>query len=392
MKNDFAFAVGNATANFISKRNLDSGNVSELISSHVVKGGNVINICFDSGWFSLAGKIKSYLLEHNVINFSLNDNKPFINDLQVLLSSVKEVSTVIVTGSEDLALAVSKFYLNKSVKVIYLPLDFNYEFFLKNSLENANNNLVILDESLLAKCNRSAFADCVRRIFARKIFRVEIAVNRAINQDNNLKQAENQLNESEIYLQKYLDTHLIVYLVIAHLKSIIFESITNIEYLPLVTGEILNKLNANFSLRGEREYLVYKMLLKLYRFYFSNDTSFILKNCGIASQEEELNKLMGDCVLLDYSLPQIVYNENEINSIKQKIVKDINIINLIDNLISELENEAQILKKEFGGKKYTVEHYSTKQRATALTLAPYLIKKDCAYKLLFASGILEYFL
>ena len=279
MKNDFAFAVGNATANFISKRNLDSGNVSELISSHVVKGGNVINICFDSGWFSLAGKIKSYLLEHNVINFSLNDNKPFINDLQVLLSSVKEVSTVIVTGSEDLALAVSKFYLNKSVKVIYLPLDFNYEFFLKNSLENANNNLVILDESLLAKCNRSAFADCVRRIFARKIFRVEIAVNRAINQDNNLKQAENQLNESEIYLQKYLDTHLIVYLVIAHLKSIIFESITNIEYLPLVAGEILNKLNANFSLRGEREYLVYKMLLKLYRFYFSNDTSFILKNC-----------------------------------------------------------------------------------------------------------------
>ena len=82
----------------------------------------------------------------------------------------------------------------------------------------------------------------------------------------------------------------------------------------------------------------------------------------------------------------------KVNNLKEKVIANTQLISIVDNLLAQLESEAQILKKEFGGKKYTVEHYSTKQRATALTLAPYLIKKECAYKLLFASGITEYFL
>ncbi|MBR3864425.1 MAG: hypothetical protein IKJ19_04870 [Clostridia bacterium] len=392
MKNDFAFAVENSTANFIPKNNLVCGSVEKLLPSLINDDGAIINLCFNSGWFALAGNIKGVLGAREVISFCLNDGKLDENELDVLLSSVTSVGTVIVTGSEELAMLVCKKYQAKKVKIIYLPLDFNYEFFIKHALEIVDNRVVLLDEKILAKCNRSAFVDCVRRILARKILSVEIAVNQAITGDKDKKQIENILDESKKYLQKYLQTHLIVYLVISHLLSIVYEHLSGVEYIPSVAGEVLAKLNYSLSLRGEREYLIYKMILRLYKFYFTNDTSFLLKRCGIAIQEEQINKLMSDCCLLDYSLPKTAYlSDNEIDAIKQKIYKDKKVIELLDNYLLELENEAQILKKEFGGRKYTVEHYNAKERAIALNLTPYLIKNKTAYELLFASGIIEYF-
>ncbi len=392
MKNDFTFAVENSTANFIPKNNLICGNVSELIPSLVNQNGAIINICFNSGWFALASSIKKLLSPREVVSFCLNEGKINENELEVLLRSVNNVGTIIVTASEDLAMLISKKYENSKVKIIYLPLDFDYEFFIKHALSSGLDRAIILDEKLLAKCNRSAFVDCVRRIFARKLIKVEMAVNRAITGDNSKKQVADVLEESQKYLQKYLQTHLIVYLVISHLLSIVSEVLSGFDYIPSIAGEILSKLNANLSLRGEREYLIYKMILRLYKFYFTNDTSFLLKRCGIARQEEQINKLMGDCYLLDYSLPKTVdLSCEELDELKEKVYSDETVIKLIDGYLMELDNEAQIFKKEFGGRKYTVEHYNAKERATALTLTPYLLKNKSAYELLFASGIIEYF-
>ena len=63
---------------------------------------------------------------------------------------------------------------------------------------------------------------------------------------------------------------------------------------------------------------------------------------------------------------------------------------VVDKLLSKIESESLALKKEYGGRKYSVEHYSSKQRAKALYLAPYINGKPTAYDLLFASGVTQF--
>ncbi|MBR4419627.1 MAG: hypothetical protein IKT32_01990, partial [Clostridia bacterium] len=89
--------------------------------------------------------------------------------------------------------------------------------------------------------------------------------------------------------------------------------------------------------------------------------------------------------------PFCAFDIKKAEEYKQIILKDGKIIDLIKTQIANLDENAKLLKKEYGGRKYSVEHYSLKQRAKALSLAPYITSEFSIFHLLFASGLTQYF-
>ena len=78
------------------------------------------------------------------------------------------------------------------------------------------------------------------------------------------------------------------------------------------------------------------------------------------------------------------------NGFKKKAMASGELLKEIKAQLAQIEGDSLMLKKQYGGRKYSVEHYNAKQRARALYLAPYVTEKLTAFHLLFASGITQY--
>lgn len=389
MKSKFALAVEGSTASFISKENLICDSALESALS-LVKGDSCFVICLKSGYLSFGKKLID-LLQTNYIKVQskIFECEPTsFSELQELLSK-SEGLTVIVVGSEKIACFCQDYYKNSLVNLLFVAVNLSFRSFALNLISTKSKGVLILDEKLIAKCNRRDTAECVKSILAKRIIYAEIAFNRAIAPHFSAEKAEKLLDESFYYLQVYQTTRYLTPLVIACFKGVIAQHICGVEHLPFVAGKILEKTQ-NLAFDGEREYLIYKMLLRLYNFYFSNDLSFTIKQGGVACEQESIKNLFKG-IDYNYSLPRYMYDVKEIDKIKNNLISDGKGIALVKEYLNLLSEDEVALRKEFGGKRYNVEHYNNKQRLTALTLAPYFIKKPCAYNLLFASGILEYF-
>lgn len=391
MKNSFTLAVESSTASFISKKNLILGDATACVFENLA-GKTTAILCFASGWYEVGFYLKEELLKNNAEHFcfTLEEEFGFEQTATKLLNSVCKLDNLVVIGSENLALFALSYSASRSLKVLYVPQDFCFCEYLTNLLQGDCNHLLTIDEKLLAKCGRNKLADGLRGVFAKRIIIAEMHANELIAGLSYNKQAENLINEGIKNVNLYLKNRKIEYLVIAILLSSVGEVFSGSANVCVSAGKLLEKMQ-NFSLKGEREYLLYKMVLRMYNLYFSNDTSFTLGLPGVVVEEQEANELLGEEAFNLSYLPAFFNDIEKTQEIKERILKEGKFLPVVKQLLASIEEENALLKREYGGRKYSVEHYSAKQRAKALLLAPYILNKPCAYSLLFASGITQYF-
>ena len=391
MINSFSIAVENSAANFISKNNVFCGNVLSDLTTQVKNDGVKVVLCFDAGWYFIGKNIKDLLSEkYKVISFSLEQHAHFEECVNKLLSSVSNIEEVIVIGSEELALFAVN-YLNNSGRVIYIPLDFDFSEFIVRSLDLKSKHLVFLDENLLNKCYKNKFADGARHVLSKKLVLVEMLINEHIEALLPNNEAKNLLTSAIGDVYKYFTNHSLELLVTAIIKASVAEQKAGVSSIPTLASTILFK-SENLSLKGEREYLFYKMVLRAYGMFFTNNTDCTISLPGILLEQEEIAKLFP----LEYKgmlakLPNYLYDVEKTKRLKQAVCESSPVLDEINKQLSQIERDTALIKNEYGGRKYTVELYNQKQRAKALSLAPYIAKKPTAFHLLFAQGLTKYF-
>lgn len=388
MENKFALAVENSTASFISNQKL----IAKGVDYYLQNTGcfNAVILCEDLGWFTVGKKIKDELsLRAKVVSFCVEQDCEYHSVLPKLFESVQKADEIIVIANQNFALFACEYYKNKKVKVVFIPLDFDFcEFFALAC--GGENCALVLCEKLLSLCSRNKTTDALRMIYSRQIISAEMLANEVIGGHIANNEAQKLLDESILCAEEYLTKRYLYLLCIALLKGSVAEQKSGVGNIPFLAGKILYRMQ-NLSLKGEREYLLYKMTLRLYKLYFSNECNFLINLPGRVLEEEEIKGLFK----FDYqkhlsSLPYFFNDLTKVDEIKEKIIAKGKFLPVVDKLLSKIESESLALKKEYGGRKYSVEHYSSKQRAKALYLAPYINGKPTAYDLLFASGVTQF--
>ena len=389
MKINSALAVESSTASIILNKNLRCGNCLEVIKQELSQNSQKAILCYEKGWYELGKSIKDLFGGQNLACFCLDEEIPFLQSAPKLLNSVNNLQELIVIGDEQLALFALDYCLKSSARVTYIPLDFEFSSFLLRALEN-NNNLLIIDENLLSACGKNKVADGIRCVLSKKIFFVEMLVNQSIAGLFDCKRAENCLNEGLKELKSYLATRSLEKLILALLYVTASEYLSGCGNIASSASIILLKMQ-NLSLKGEREYLLYKMILRSYELYFTNDTSFTLSLPGVVVEENEINALFAnEYIKKQIALPDYLYDIKRIEEYKSKITANKELLKVIKQQLEQIEEDSAMLKRQYGGRKYSVEHYNAKQRSKALYLAPYITEKPTAFHLLFASGFTQY--
>ncbi len=390
MKDNFALAVENSTASFIEKGKIISGKAENVFQPLFSSTENIVILCYDHGWFEAGRMIKESLKNFSVTSFCIDDTPDFEKVSFSLLDSIQKIDAIITIGSENLALTAFQYLSKKGGKLFYLPMDMDFTHYFIKVLERENSFLV-LDENLLSRCGKNKLTDGVRYVFSKKIIRVETCVNEVIGGLYHSNEVETPLNSALLLLDGYLQTHEISKLVCSLLLSSIAEQRSKVGNVGCSASEILLRLQ-KLSLRGEAEYLFYKMILRSYDLYLKNDLSFTLSLPGQVTEEEEIKRLFQNSSeerLCD--LPYFFNDLKEVERLKKAIIADGRVLPMISELLAQINGEEEILKREYGGRKYTIEHYNAKQRSKALILSPYITSKPTLYHLLFASGFTQYF-
>lgn len=390
MKIDFALAVEKSTASVISAKNLQCGSFESIIPSALSKNGVKALMCYEKGWYEVGKRIKDLFGSKGITCFCLDEGIPFEKNAVKLLSSVNNLQELVVIGDEQMALFALNYCLKNSARVIYIPLDFSFGNYLLSAVEMGGSNLLLLDEDLLSQCGKNKLADGVRTVLTKKIFFIEMLVNQAIEGVIANNQAKTLLNEGQKSLQDYLQGGAISDLAIAIIFTVMGECYSGAGSIVRSASDLILRMQ-RLSLSGEREYLLYKMVLRAYELYFSNDTSFTLSLPGVALEEAEIKSLYAnDYVKPQIYLPSFLYDQEAVNGFKKKAMASGELLKEIKAQLAQIEGDSLMLKKQYGGRKYSVEHYNAKQRARALYLAPYVTEKSTAFHLLFASGITQY--
>ena len=387
MKDNFALAVEKSTASFVNNNLIGCGVAEKIIGEMISSQKNAVILCHDNGWFEAGRQIKQ-ALNGNAVSFSIEDQPNFEKVATTLLNSVKNIDYLIAVGSEDLANYALGYMQNKGGKVIYLPLDMQFSRYFVNLLKT-QNCFLILDEQRLLKCGKNRLTDGIRTVLSKKLFLVEMAVNQSIAGGIPKKEAQECIFESLKRVQNYLKQQNVQELILAILIACIGEVCSGVGNIVSSATDILFKIE-KLSLRGEAEYLFYKMVLRSYQLYLKNDTSFLLASPGIVLEEEQIDQLfLNSYKKPTVSLPLYFNDFCEVQRLKE-LASNEQVLSLINTQISEIERDEELLKKQYGGRKYTVEHYNAKQRSKALTLAPYITDKSTLYDLLFVSGFSQY--
>ena len=389
MKVNGTLAVENSTASIILNNNLRYGSSLELVSRELSVTTVKALLCYEKGWYEIGKSIKDLFTSQNITAFCLEEEMPFLKSAPKLLNSVKNLQELVVIGDERLALFALDYCASTNIKMVYIPLDFEFSCYLLHILDN-RNHLLILDENLLSACGKNKIADGIRCVLSKKIFFIEMLVNQSIEGLLPSEKADFYLKEGLKELKNYLALKKLDKLISALVLVTVGEYLSGCGNIASSASQILLRMQ-KLSLNGEREYLLYKMVLRAYELYFANDTSFTLSLPGVVVEEGEINSLFAnEYIKKQITLPPYLYDLKKIEEYKEKIVANENLLKLIKQQLAQIEEDSAMLKRQYGGRKYSVEHYNAKQRSKALYLAPYITQKPTAFHLLFASGFTQY--
>ena len=389
MRDNGTLAVENSTASIIFNNNLRFGSSLETVSKELLTNSVKGLLCYEKGWYEVGKSIKDLFSSQGITAFCLEEEVPFLQTAPKLLNSISNLQELVVIGDEQLALFALDYCVSTNIKIVYIPLDFEFSCYLLRILNNTNH-LLILDENLLSACGKNKIADGIRCVLSKKIFFIEMLVNQSICGLLPSEKADFYLKEGLKQLKNYLALKQLKNLIFALVSVTVGEYFSGCGNIATSASEILLKFQ-KLSLKGEREYLLYKMVLRAYELYFVNDTSFTLSLPGVVVEENEINNLFAnEYIKKQITLPPYLYDLKKIEEYKKVIVANENLLSLIKQQLAQIEEDNAMLKRQYGGRKYSVEHYNAKQRSKALYLAPYITEKPTAFHLLFASGFTQY--
>lgn len=302
-----------------------------------------------------------------------------------LLSSVENLGAVVLIGDGTIverALGV----LQKNGYtggVLILPTDFSAVDYTVFSLSDGFGEFrFFFDDMYFSSLKKGKYADAVRSVFSKRITFVEMRVNELITPDSAFLYAKKLLNESVTLCFEYLKNYDYKKLVFA--KTAAACALCGLPFGDdtAAIADILSRYGLKTE-RGEREYLAYKILIKLYSIFFASNVCAV-RVPSYVLQREELKALMPDAKIVE---PPEFYATD--CALPKTIKGDRRLFDCVKRLNAEIPSLEKIIYIIYGGKRRAEEDYPQSALLQATALAPLLTRGVTLLKVVWAEGFLE---
>lgn len=348
-------------------------------------------VCRDSGYFSIGKRIA--LPRETVSFFSFDDGRLDEKIAEKLLASVSNLSAIVIIGDGEIVsltvgLAKKLFPL---ADLLVVPTDYSFCRFLSENARLVKDGLYFaFDDEVFSKLKKNKVADALRSVFSKRLLFVEMRVNELIGGVFDKKTAVNHLNESirlsGEYFLEYDYRKLVCATVVSALAC---------EALPFDNpADRLADVLSTYDLEtepGERSYLAYKILLKLYGIFLCSEEK-MLKVPSYVFAVRELTALSeaGTQLFEIQTPPAYLADDVLLSDVYEKVRGDEIIRATVEELTRRIPFGERMIYSLYGGRKHSVESYSSEAKANALKLAPAITRGDNLLKIVWASGFTEW--
>lgn len=404
-----------AHENFCAREN--SAPVQEVCSG-ARESGNAENckravvLCRDSGYFSVVKRIRAVIGEwseqnaknggstdgerfvkapNGVIYFSVDNDLKRMSDVKILLESVNNMSCLVVAGDGELIFSAIECCANKKVDALVIPTDFNFDKAVLCDEERKENGFIkkhvyfAFDEKVFSALRKNDVADAVRGILSKRILFAEMRVNQLIGLHFDAERAKSLINESIKACGDYFKDY-------DYKKLIYAKSLGILAELSLPFSDPVKAISDVLSLydietqNGEREYLAYKILAKVYGIALAADID-TLKVPSYAFCKDEIETLLPHSTI--YSAPDYYAENNKLSELLSALKADEKLNATVEELNRRVPQCEKIIYLLYGGRKYSVEGYPVNIKIQALRLAPLMTKGDNLLKIIWAAGFID---
>lgn len=302
-----------------------------------------------------------------------------------LLYSVNNLNAVVLIGDRAIV-ENSLSVLQKNGYaggVLILPTDFSVvDLAVFNFSESFGEFRLFFDDKHFSSLKKGKYADAVRSVFSKRIAFVEMRVNELIASDLDFSRAKKLLNESVTLCFEYLKKYDYKKLVFA--KTAAACALCGLPFGDdtAAIADILSEYRLKTEY-GEREYLAYKILIKLYSIALASGVRAV-RVPSYVLQREELKALMPAAEIAPP--PEFYATDDEL---LKKIKDDRKICDSVKRLNAEIPRLEKIIYIIYGGKRRAEEDYPQSVLLQATKLAPLLTRGVTLLKAVWADGLLE---
>jgi len=357
---------------------------------------NAVIVSRDSGYFTIGKKVKMALLEggysllkDKVVFFSLDEDETNPGDVvNLLLGSVENISCIAVIGDVELLLSVIVFAEKyASADVLALPLDYSFGLALERRSDFLSSGLYLaFDDGVFLSLQKNKTADLFRKVFSERLIFVEMRVNELIGAFFDFSEIRKLINESINLCASYFKDYDYKKLVYSAIVAAVVYS--RLPFTPPTrrVADILGAYDVNAE-SGEREYLAYKILLKIYGVAINADVDMV-KIPSYVFAENEVKSLLPFAKIFP---PSDYYADFErLKAITAKVFSDLTLHRLIEELTARLPHGEKIIYTVYGGRKHSVEEYTFDVKSRAVKLAPVICDGESLLKIIWAAGFTEW--
>ena len=394
--------------------------LTENVSAKKFK--RAVVLCRDSGYFSVVKRIRAVIGERSeqntkngglkgvsagggsetsgenfvkvpggVIYFSIDNDLKRMNNVKILLESVNNMSCLVVAGDGELIFSALEYCARKKVDTLIIPTDFNFDKAFASAKEPGISEFMkahvyfAFDEKVFSSLRKNDVADAVRGILSKRILFAEMRVNQLIGLYFDAERAKSLINESIKVCGDYFKDY-------DYKKLIYAKSLGILAELSLPFSDPVKAISDVLALydietqNGEREYLAYKILAKVYGIALAADID-TLKVPSYAFCKDEIETLLPNSTI--YGAPDYYADNEKLSLILSALKADEKLNATIEELNRRVPQCEKIIYLLYGGRKYSVEGYPVNIKIQALRLAPLMTKGENLLKIIWAAGFID---
>lgn len=414
-----------AHENFCARENSAT---KQEVCSGARENGNAENckravvLCRDSGYFSVVKRIRAVICEraeqnakngglkggstdggsgtsgenfvkapNGVVYFSVDNDLKCMNDVKILLESVNNMSCLVVAGDGELIFSALECCANKKVDALLIPTDFNFDKAVLCGEERKENEFIkkhvyfAFDEKVFSALRKNDVADAVRSILSKRILFAEMRVNQLIGLHFDAERAKSLINESIKACGDYFKDYDYKKLIYAKTLGILAELSLPFSDPVKAISDLLSLYDIETQ-NGEREYLAYKILAKIYGIALTADID-TLKVPSYAFCKDEIKTLLSHSTV--YAAPDYYAENDKLLELLSVLKADEKLNATIEELNRRVPQCEKIIYLLYGGRKYSVEGYPVNIKIQALRLAPLMTKGENLLKIIWAAGFID---
>ena len=382
---------------------------TENVSTEKFK--RAVVLCRDSGYFSVVKRIRAQLKEKNagnvcgsgaggevfgsepngVIYFSVDNDLKRMNDVKILLGSAENMSCLVVAGDGELIFSALECCACKKLDMLIIPTDFNFDKAFAFAEESGISEFIkahvyfAFDDNVFSSLRKNDVADAVRGVLSKRILFVEMRVNQLIGLHFDAERAKNLINESIKACGDYFKDY-------DYKKLIYAKSLGILAELSLPCSNPVKAISDVLALydivtqNGEREYLAYKILAKVYGIVLATDID-TLKVPSYAFCKDEIKTLLPHSII--YGAPDYYADNDRLSELLSALKADEKLNVTVEELNRRVPQSEKIIYLLYGGRKYSVEGYPVNIKIQALRLAPLMTKGENLLKIIWAAGFID---